>query len=70
VIGFRRVVVKPGAEVFKNTGTWLCSSRFGTPGRNSPGSHSQLENGGEVVGDEVVIRVDVEALLETDINRI
>ena len=32
--------------------------------------NGQLEKGGEVVGDEVVIRVDVEALLEADINRI
>jgi polyisoprenoid-binding protein YceI len=32
--------------------------------------NSQLENGGGVVGDEVLIRVDVEALLEADINRI
>jgi polyisoprenoid-binding protein YceI len=32
--------------------------------------NSQLENGGGVVGDEVIIRVDVEALLEADINRI
>ena len=32
--------------------------------------NGQLENGGGVVGDEVVIRVDVEGLLEADINRI
>jgi polyisoprenoid-binding protein YceI len=32
--------------------------------------NAQLENGGGVVGDDVVIRVDVEALLEADINRI
>jgi polyisoprenoid-binding protein YceI len=32
--------------------------------------NSQLENGGAVVGDDVVIRIDVEALLETDIKRI
>jgi len=31
---------------------------------------SQLENGGAVVGDEVRIRVDVEAFLEVDISRI
>ena len=32
--------------------------------------NGQLENGGAVVGDDVVIRIDVEALLETDIKRI
>jgi polyisoprenoid-binding protein YceI len=32
--------------------------------------NGQLENGGIVVGDEVVIRVDVEALPEADLNRI
>jgi polyisoprenoid-binding protein YceI len=32
--------------------------------------NGQLENGGGIVGDEVVIRVDVEALPEADINRI
>jgi len=32
--------------------------------------NSKLENGGAVVGDDVVIRIDVEALLETDIKRI
>jgi hypothetical protein len=31
--------------------------------------NGQLENGGVVVGDEVVIKVDVEALLETELNR-
>jgi hypothetical protein len=28
-----------------------------------------LENGGHVVGDEVIIKVDVEALLETELKR-
>jgi len=32
--------------------------------------NGQLENGGGIVGDEVVIRVDVEALPEADIQRI
>lgn len=32
--------------------------------------NGQLENGGEIVGDEVVIRVDVEALPEADIQQI
>jgi polyisoprenoid-binding protein YceI len=32
--------------------------------------NGQLENGGLVVGDDVLIRVDIEALLESDINRI
>ena len=32
--------------------------------------NGQLENGGIIVSDEVVIRVDVEALLESDMNRI
>jgi polyisoprenoid-binding protein YceI len=31
--------------------------------------NGQLENGGVVVGDEVVIKVDVEALLETELNQ-
>jgi hypothetical protein len=31
--------------------------------------NSQLENGGLVVGDEVIIKVDVEALLETELKR-
>jgi polyisoprenoid-binding protein YceI len=32
--------------------------------------NGQLENGGVIVGDEVVIRIDVEALPEAEINRI
>src|SRR5205823_4355234 len=32
--------------------------------------NGQLENGGGVVGDEVVIRIDIEALPEADLNRI
>jgi polyisoprenoid-binding protein YceI len=31
--------------------------------------NGQLENGGLVVGDEVLIRVDVEALLQTELNK-
>jgi len=31
--------------------------------------NGQLENGGVVVGDEVIIKLDVEALLETELNR-
>jgi polyisoprenoid-binding protein YceI len=31
--------------------------------------NGQLENGGVIVGDEVLIKVDVEALLETELNR-
>jgi polyisoprenoid-binding protein YceI len=31
--------------------------------------NGQLENGGVVVGDEVFLKVDVEALLETELNR-
>ena len=29
----------------------------------------QLENGGHIVGDEVIIKVDVEALLETELKK-
>jgi hypothetical protein len=32
--------------------------------------NGQLEKGGEIVGDEVVTRVDVEALPEADMQRI
>jgi polyisoprenoid-binding protein YceI len=32
--------------------------------------NGQLENAGVIVGDEVVIRIDIEALPEADINRI
>jgi hypothetical protein len=31
--------------------------------------NGQLENGGVVVGDEVIIKMDVEALLETELTR-
>jgi polyisoprenoid-binding protein YceI len=31
--------------------------------------NGQLENGGLIVGDEVIIKVDVEALLETELKR-
>jgi polyisoprenoid-binding protein YceI len=31
--------------------------------------NGQLENGGHVVGDEVIIKVDVEALLETELKK-
>ncbi|HMF11395.1 MAG TPA: hypothetical protein VKE94_03795 [Gemmataceae bacterium] len=31
--------------------------------------NGQLENGGVVVGDEVIIRLDVEALLEAELQK-